>query len=147
MSQFLMFKKLGFWNSYLPTFLHDVIKYPVFFWRLSLADFLQVVGYGHEPPFAHFHWQNSLWFASRQFSAKWTAIQERTLSMLKIKVRISETKYLSFYKSLAGSHWKRLTLTTPPMMYNPLNFGVYKDLTLAIWSMNNTSLEVNICIF
>ena len=30
-------KEIWFWNSYLPTFLHDVIKYPVFFWMASLT--------------------------------------------------------------------------------------------------------------
>jgi len=30
-------KEIWFWNSYLPTFLHDVMKYPVFFWTASLS--------------------------------------------------------------------------------------------------------------
>ena len=37
---------------------------------LLLADFLQVAGYDHEPPFDHSHSQRSLLFASRKFSAR-----------------------------------------------------------------------------
>ena len=34
-------KEIWFWNSYLPTFLHNVMKYPVFFfWMASLIHYL-----------------------------------------------------------------------------------------------------------